>query len=264
MTAPVSGWLRDPRSQALDLDDPAIASSRVNIIRTKALLLDVYRQWYDELAAEIPPGPGRILELGAGAGFLTERIPNAITSDLMPAPGVDLLADGAALPFVDGAMKAIVMTDVLHHVPRPRSMFTDLARCVRAGGVVVMIEPWLSTWSRWIYGRFHHEPYEPATPTWEFESTGPLSGANLALPWVIFHRDAAIFAEEFPEWQVTAIRPAPSFRYIVSGGMSLRSLAPGATLPVWRWVDRSLRRWPETWSMFALIVLTRRTSAVSR
>jgi len=44
----------------------------------------------------------------------------------------------------DGSLRAIVMTDVLHHIPNVESFFAEAARCVRPGGVIVMIEPWLT------------------------------------------------------------------------------------------------------------------------
>ena len=259
----LSSWLAHPATRGIDLDDPRLARARIDIIRSKPLLQEVYREWYDDLAAAIPSGPGRVLELGSGAGFLSDRIPRVITSDVVRISGVHVVASGTALPFGDAALKAAVMTDVLHHIPAPRLLFRELARCVAPGGVVAMIEPWLSTWSRPVYGLFHHEPYEPEAAEWEFQSTGPLSGANLALPWILFARDAALFAREFPQWQVRVLRPSASMRYILSGGVSLRTLAPSLTLPLWRWMDRSLSRWPDTWSMFALIVLTR-TDAPSR
>jgi hypothetical protein len=52
-----------------------------------------------------------------------------------------------------------------------------------------MIEPWVSTLSRPIYTRLHHEPFNPDAKDWSFPDTGPLSGANGALPWIIFQRD---------------------------------------------------------------------------
>ena len=68
---------------------------------------------------------------------------------------------------------------------------------------------------------------------WEFASSGPLSGANGALPWMVFVRDRAEFEREFPELEVARIEPFLAFRYLVSGGVSMRSLMPGFTHGVW-------------------------------
>jgi len=57
--------------------------------------------------------------------------------------------------------------------------------------------------------------------------SGPLSGANDALPWIIFVRDRLKFEQEFPQWQIELINPIMPFRYLVSRGVFLSNLAPG-------------------------------------
>src|SRR5262249_39668042 len=127
------------------------------------------------------------------------------------------------------------------------------ARCVRPGGVVSMIEPWVTPWSRLIYTRLHHEPFRPDATEWEFPATGPLSGANGAMPWIIFERDRAEFEREFPQWRMAAIRPHTPLCYLLSGGVSMRSLMPGwAHAPV-RAVEAMLR----PLAMFAHVTLRR-------
>ena len=115
----------------------------------------------------------------------------------------------------------------------------------------------LSAWSHFVYRNFHHEPFDPKTPVWEFPATGPLSAANGALPWIMFERDRRQFEQEFPEWRVRTIEPQMPFRYLVSGGVSLRGLAPDATYRLWEGMERLLQPWMHTLAMFARIVLER-------
>ena len=75
--------------------------------------------------------------------------------------GVDIVLDGLMLPLAGGVLRGIVMVDVLHHIPQPRRFFTEAARCVRPGGVIAMVEPWVTAWSKLIYGKLHHEPFRP-------------------------------------------------------------------------------------------------------
>ena len=121
-----------------------------------------------------------------------------------------------------------------------------------------MIEPWVSTWSRLIYTRLHHEPFDPDAKDWTFPDTGPLSGANGALPWIIFQRDQRQFESGFPELAIRELRPLMPFRYLVSGGVSMRQLMPAATFGLWRQIESCLGPWPHHWSMFAFIHLERR------
>ena len=149
------------------------------------------------------------------------------------------------------------MTDVLHHIPDVRSFFVQAASTVREGGAVIMIEPWVTRWSRLVYTNLHHEPFLPGADRWEFASTGPLSGANGALPWIVFRRDRLQFEREFPEWRIDEIRPTMPFRYLVSGGVSLRSLMPGWTYSAWRGAEWAMTPLMHQLAMFACIVLTR-------
>jgi ubiquinone/menaquinone biosynthesis C-methylase UbiE len=63
------------------------------------------------------------LEIGSGAGFLKTYIPSLFTSEVMEVKNVDLVADATQLPFPNDSLDAIVMTDVLHHIPSPKEFF---------------------------------------------------------------------------------------------------------------------------------------------
>jgi hypothetical protein len=121
-----------------------------------------------------------------------------------------------------------------------------------------MIEPWVTPWSRIIYGRLHHEPFEPETASWSIAGSGHLSGANGALPWIIFERDRTLFENEFPGWRIERIIPMMPFVYLLSGGVSLRSFVPGWSFAAIRGLERAFSPWRRHLAMFALIVLRRR------
>jgi SAM-dependent methyltransferase len=149
------------------------------------------------------------------------------------------------------------MTDVLHHIPDAAAFFREASRCLRPGGAIVMIEPWVSPWSRLIYTHLHHEPFEPEVERWDFPAKGPLSDANGALPWIIFERDRARFEAEFPDLKIEEIRPMMPFRYLVSGGVSMRSLMPNFTMPLWKLIERACEPQMKRLAMFSLISLRR-------
>jgi len=249
--------LAHPLTRGLDIDDPRTTQLRRSIIREKGVLCKVYEEWYEAIVAALPSGEGPVLELGSGAGFLRDYIPGLITSEILPVPEISVALDAQALPFGEQSLRAVVMTNVLHHIARPRDFFAEAGRCVRDGGALIMIEPWVSLWSKLIYKNLHHEPFDPEAPRWEFPASGPLSGANGALPWILFVRDRAQFEHEFPMWRVQTIRPLMPFCYLLSGGVSLRSLTPGWTYGLWRWVENRMQPWMNHWGMFAHIVLHR-------
>jgi len=201
-------------------------------------------------------GEGVVLELGSGAGFMGDFIPNLITSELFPCPNVQAVLDGSRLPFAARSLRGIVMTNVLHHFPEPRLFFGEATRCVRSGGVIAMIEPWVTPWSRFVY-TFHYEPFHPEALSWELSNHGPLSGANDGLPWIIFVRDRTTFEPEFPKWKIELIKPIMPFRYLLSGGVSMRGFAPGWSFRLWKRLESALGRWNNQLGMFAQIVLRR-------
>jgi SAM-dependent methyltransferase len=255
-------FLAHPLTKGLDIDAPETSHLRKRIIKEKRFLRKIYKEWYTFLANALPVGDGDVLELGSGGGFFKDFVPDLITSDVFPLPDVDMIVDATELPFAEASLRAIAMTNVLHHLAQPRRFLREAARCMRPGGVIAMVEPWHTIWSRFIYRRFHHEPFEPAAAAWEFPASGPLSSANGALPWILFQRDRAQFEREFPEWRIEMVKPTMPFRYLLSGGVSLRCLVPAFTYRLWRWVENCLPM--RAFAMFARIVLRRQGAGVGK
>lgn len=250
----IKRWLAHPLTKDLSVDDPRTTALRREIILEKVFLKSIYQEWYERIFKTLPRD-GTILEIGSGAGFFGQMSSRIVTSEIFPTPGVDLVLDGRNLPFSDGELAAITMTDVLHHMPNVDVFFKEAARCIRSGGCITMIEPWNTPWAKWVYRNLHPEPFEP-TAGWDIPQTGPLSGANGALPWIIFKRDRTHFEKEFPMLDIQEIRPLMPLSYLLSGGVSMRSLLPGVTFPILRRIEKIIGE--ERFGMFALIVLTRR------
>lgn len=250
-------WLTHPLMKGLSLDDPETTYLRRQIIQKKTFLRRVYEEWYRALIKSIPEGNGNVLEIGSGAGFFKSFFPGVITSECFYLRDIDCVIDGGYLPFADGSLKAIVMTDVFHHLPKPRLFLAEAARCLCPGGVVAMVEPWRTLWSDFVYSKFHHEPFHPDAGEWEFESEGPLSGANGALPWIVFSRDRKQFESEFPQLQIRSIEPMMPLLYLLSGGISLISFQPGWTFNIWCFIESLLTSWFDHCAMFSKIVLVK-------
>jgi SAM-dependent methyltransferase len=250
-------WLEHPLTRGRDLDDPATTALQREIIRSKPFLRRLYLEWYARVRDALPAGPGGVLELGSGGGLLPEVVPEAITSEVFPTPGAMLVADARVLPIASGALRAIVMVDVLHHLPDCGAFLAEAARCVRPGGAIVAVEPWVTAWSRLVYGRLHHEPFDPEREGWTLPSTGPLSTANGALPWIVLSRDRSRFEASFPQWRIRGIRPMMPVSYLLAGGVSMRALAPGFAYPLVRRAEALAAPWMDRLAMFALIQLER-------
>ncbi len=231
--------LAHPLTYGLDIDDPGTTLLRRQIVKTKPFLRSIYEEWYRLIARAIPAGAEPVLELGAGAGFMKAVVPNLITSEVFPVEGIDMTMDACApWPFADQALRGVAMTNVLHHLPQVRLFLREATRCVKPGGVMVMIEPWNTAWARVVYRHLHHEPFDEGAADWQFPARGPLSSANGALPWIVWQRDAAQFQKEFPAWHIEQITPLMPVAYLLSGGISLRALMPGWTYRVVRAIEK--------------------------
>ena len=248
-------YLEHPLTKGLDLDAPETTRLRLQIIQSKRFLRSIYLEWYYQLLNFTKDLEKPVLELGSGAGFLKELKPGVITSDIITVPSVELVCDAQNLPLSNRSLGGIVMTNVLHHISNPRQFFSEASRCIADGGMIAMIEPWRTEWSEFIYTRLHYETCDATTPSWESPPGRPLSNANNALAWIIFHRDLVQFRQEFPHWEIRSIQPMMPFVYLLSGGISLRSLVPSWTYSAFRAIEKGLQPWINRLAMFALIVL---------
>jgi SAM-dependent methyltransferase len=211
-----------------DLDSPEATLFNRDIILNKRFLNRIYTEWYGWLMGRAKTcGEGIFLELGSGGGFLKEMFPEAVSSDVLELPFVDVVCSAEQLPFADRSLASVMMLNVFHHIPRPYLFLEEAQRCLKAGGKILMIEPANSCWGRFIYRRFHHEPFDPDAGR-EITQGNPLSASNQALPYIYFKRELKYFSERFPALRINEIRHHTPFLYLVSGGLSRKAFLPAA------------------------------------
>lgn len=236
------------------LDDSKTTINRRDIVIKKKFLRRIYDEWYHLVKSWLPQKTEKILELGSGPGFIKEIIPSVYTSDILYLPFVDLSLNALNLPFDYESIDAVTMIDVFHHIPEAERLFAELSRILKSGGRLIMIEPWMTRWSMWFYRVFHHELLDKETPDWQFPSSGPLSGANQALPWIVFNRDRQRFEEMYEDLRIVKIQPFMPVAYLLSGGFSNKISMPGFAYDFCRRIEKKYFNRQKR-SMFCLIVL---------
>ena len=236
-----------------DLDSPERTLFHRKIITEKYFLLKLYEEWYktftDQLA-KLPPG--KIIELGSGGGFLKEIEPSILCSDIMDLPTNDLTFSALDMPFKDNELSAIFMIDTFHHIPDSVLFLKEANRVLKKDGVIIMIEPANTLWGSFIYRNFHHEPFK-TNADWSIPMSGPMSGANGALPWIVFERDIDKFRKYFPGLQLVSSKFHTPLRYLLSGGVSFKQVFPSFLYSFFRWIDVLLPKISKEISMFVTI-----------
>lgn len=204
------------------------------IFADKPVLADVYGVWFDRLLEGLPRS-ARVLEAGAGPGLFAPHVRAArpdlhwIALDLIEAPWNNIVADAQVLPFRDGAFDAVVGVDFVHHLSTPLEFFRDVARVLKPGGELRVVEPWVSPFSFPIYRLLHQEGatlrLDPARPFQKGDSKAPFEGDAGVTRSIATKVDDAT-------WQRLGfgggpkITPINGFAYLMSLGFKRPSLLP--------------------------------------
>lgn len=241
------------------LDAPETVLKHREIILRKTFLKKIYISWYHSILKNIPGLPdGYLIEIGSGGGFIKDLDNRIITSDIMSFPHCDMTFSATDLPFENESVSAIFMIDVLHHIPDCSAFFKEAQRTLKPGGKIVMIEPANTLFSRFIYKNFHHENFDPRSEEWTFQTSGPLSGANGALPWIIFNRDYNLFQQKFELLKKKSIRLHTPLAYLVSGGLTYKSILPGWSYKLFSFFEMLLMPFNRWFSMFQTIIILKK------
>lgn len=129
------------------------------------------RRWRGRAVAALDlPAGSLVVDVGCGPGELCEALARrghrAVGADLSEgmlraAVGTPLrvLADGLRLPLADGAVDGVTCGFALRNVPDPAALLAELARVLRPGGRLALLEVAEPSWApaRAVHrGYFHH------------------------------------------------------------------------------------------------------------
>lgn len=237
----------------LKQNDIELTLKNGDTLRKKRLLKLLHIDFYEILLKQASKNiNGLIIELGSGAGFLKEIEPKVLTSDILDIFGVDKVFSAEKIPFKNSSVRSFVGLNILHHIKDPTKAFSEMERCLKAGGTICFIEPSNTIWSRFIYRNFHHEIFDEKAE-WRNMKKRALFDSNIALPWIIFSRDIDKFNILFPKLKVKSIHIHTPFTYLISGGLTKFQLLPTCMYRFVRKIDNILTRQ----GMFMTIIITK-------
>lgn len=193
----------------------------------KPALREVYDDIYRRIAAVSMPG--RTLEIGAGSGNFKTFAPDTVSSDILPAPWLDLVCDAQRLPFADASFANVVMVDVLHHIGSPRRFLEEIQRVLEPDGRLIFCEPAITPLSRLFYGLLHDEPVDmsadPLAMVTIDADKNPYD-SNQAIPTLLLGRFRDALAQTVPGLAFESVDLFSFLAYPLSGGFQPWSLLP--------------------------------------
>ena len=226
------------------------------IWNAKPSLRAVYTDIYQRMLSKTAPGP--ILEIGGGSGNFKATVPNAISSDIVMAPWLDVVCDAQRLPFPDNSYANIVMMDVLHHIENPVRALAEARRVLRPGGRLIACEPAITPVSGIFYRLMHPEPVDmSANPL----SDGPITAgrdpfeSNQAIPTLLVGRYRDALKQAVPGLDLASVDRMSFLAYPLCGGFQHWSLLPLALANPLLALEWKLRRLLGRLAAFRLLVV---------
>lgn len=219
-------------------DEDRLASHR-RVWLQRPELRDAYGELFERLLGPVE-GLSPVFEIGAGPGFLKERRPDLVASDVLAGGTIDVRCDACRLPVRDAGLGGIVMVDVLHHLPSPLSLLREAARALRVGGRMAAIEPWISPFSYPIYRWLHHEECRLGVDLdrpFDASRKSPWEG-NEAIPFAM-HRGGRASCGAL---RLTRVEPFLALPYLSTLGFRRERPLPPGLLALARRIEHGLGR----------------------
>lgn len=213
--------------------------------RKKSVQL-LYRDFHRQLFSHMPDG--RVLDIGGGTAHVKSFRPDVLSMDILKFPGIDVVADAHSMPFQDGAFAGVIMLDVLHHLERPIEFLREVARILKPGGTLAMLEPSMTPVAGWFYDHIHEEPVDmradPFAPVTPNPDRDPFD-ANIALPHLLFAKRTAQRRVEqiIPSLRLRSVEWQSLFAYPMSGGFQKWTMIPAWLVHPMRAFENALPRW---------------------
>jgi SAM-dependent methyltransferase len=234
----------------------------------KPILRRVYNEeFFARLLASRKPG-GLSVEVGAGPGFFKQLAPDVLSTDLIWCPWLDAIADAQRLPFRSNSVTNVFGLDMLHHLATPMTFLSEVSRVLVPGGRLILVEPWITPFSYFIFRFLHQERCDLSETPWVTnpcrEGLEKLAfDGTQAIPYLLFgpkHRSSTLGS--LPEIRFLALEPFCFFAYLLSGGFKPMNLLPESLYPALSKFERATSPlWRRIAALRVLLVLEKTTEA---
>lgn len=204
------------------------------------------------------PTPPVTLEIGSAGGIIATLRPNWTTSDVLVAPGVQvILPSDGSLPFDSRSFDMIFMQDTLHHIADLPKFFDEASRLLSPDGILVAREPYWSVAARAIFKFVHPETYSLRELRSRNEWADPMEG-NQALLEGIYRNVRGEFDWLHRAWHFDVSPPSIGLAFALSGGATFTTQIPRSPLiKIHEW-ENSHSLWMRVFGLGALAVFRKK------
>lgn len=246
----------------VDVDSPDLLKIHRSVLLKKPLLHSAFTTFYENMGAACDKYfscAGVEVELGSGSGFFKHTRSGLISSDIRHAEYIDMVLDAQKLNLENNSVRAIYGINVLHHLQDPDQFFEEAYRVLAPGGGFIFIEPHNGFSSSLIHTMLHkNEHFDPNMEGWKnYSIKGPLSGANQALPYIIFTRDLKLFEQKYSGRLVVTHQAYIDnwLRYFFSGGVNFKQLLPSFLMTPFIYLEKIMSPFSSFFSIHKMIVV---------
>jgi SAM-dependent methyltransferase len=229
--------LRDPSTDNTDIDGTRRLEVHAAILARKRMLREVFAEFHHDfhrLDKQLFSATGARIELGAGISPMKNSYPDVLATDIVPGPNVDKVLDAEKMDLPDSSVRVFYAQNSFHHFPHPDRFFDEVDRVVAPGGGVVLLEPYFGPAASFLFRRlFRTETFNKDAASWDAEMSGPMTGANQALSYVVLFRDRETFEKMHPTLKIVRHELCSNYlKYLLSGGLNFRQLLPDSMSPI--------------------------------
>lgn len=199
------------------------------------------------------------IELGAGVIPMSKLDSRIKSTDIVPTEHLNGVLDATNLEVEDESVSGLFLQNTFHHIPDPVAFFKETSRVLIPGGRLVILDPYFNKLSKFLYPRLFKTEDFDTNGSWDGANQHAMIGANQALSYIVFERDLHYFNSMFPNLSIVQKLPVHfGLRYILTGGLNFRKLAPSFMFEI----IRKLERFPWLLHLFAIhwiIVIEKRS-----
>ena len=229
--------LQEPLMKNVDLDSEDRLLAHGKILKCKRMIREVFlefHQLFHQLDEEYFSASGKKIELGAGASPIRNSYPDVLATDIVYSDNLDQVLNAEKINLPDNTIRAFYGQNCFHHFPHPELFFKEIDRVLAPGGGVILLEPYYGFFASFIFKRlFKNEGFDKKYLSWEAPISGPSSGANQALSYIVFIRDRDRFEKQYPSLKIVHQELCQNhLKYLLSGGLNFRQLLPDFLIPV--------------------------------